>query len=264
MTIDTIHRALGTHPWAERLIVLPETGSTNTALKQLAAQGAPAGTVLIADRQTGGRGRLGRSFDSPAGLGLYFSLLLRPEIEAAAVPHATLRAGLAAAEAVEVCTGLRPGIKWPNDLVVGSRKLCGILSEAGISAGGRLDWLIIGIGVNVNQNPEDFPPALRETATSLRICEHPVDRAALAAELMRQLLLLEADLRDPARYLARYEERCITLHREVQLLQSGSAIPAYALGIAPDGGLRVQLTDGTEKIVGSGEVSVRGLCGYGE
>ena len=96
MTIESIRAALGAHPWSESLIVVPEICSTNTALKELAAQGAPSGTVLIADRQSGGRGRLGRSFDSPAGLGLYFSLLLRPKIEPSAIPHATLRAGLAA------------------------------------------------------------------------------------------------------------------------------------------------------------------------
>lgn len=262
MTRERIQQTLGPHPWAEQLIVLPETGSTNTALKQLALQGAPSGTVLIADRQTGGRGRLGRGFVSPAGLGLYFSLLLRPEVEAAAIPHATLRAGLAAVDAVERCTGLRPGVKWPNDLVVGRRKLCGILAEAGISSEGNPDWLIVGIGINVSQRVEDFPPELREMATSLRICGCSVGREELAAELMRQLQKLESDLRDPSSYLARYEADCITLRQRVQLLQGGEVQPAYALGIAPDGGLRVRMDDGSERTVGSGEVSVRGLYGY--
>lgn len=262
MTIESIRAALGAHPWSESLIVVPEIGSTNTALKELAAQGAPSGTVLIADRQSGGRGRLGRSFDSPAGLGLYFSLLLRPKIEPSAIPHATLRAGLAAAEAVEALTGLRPGIKWPNDLVIGTRKLCGILAEAGFSQAGTLDWLVIGIGINVAQRVEDFPPELQEMATSLAMLGHPVSRETLAAELMRQLSGLEADLSAPERYLPRYEARCITLRQDVQLLRAGSVTPAHALGIAADGGLRVRLEDGSESVVGSGEVSVRGLYGY--
>ena len=262
MTIDSIRAALGPHPWADRLVVVPEIGSTNTALKQMAAQGAPSGTVLIADRQSSGRGRLGRSFDSPAGMGLYFSLLLRPALDPVRVPHATLRAGLATAEAVERCTSLQAGIKWPNDLVIGAKKLCGILSEAGSSSSGALDWLVIGIGVNVNQSLEDFPPELREMASSLRILGHPVSRGVLAAELIRQLSDLEADLQEPERYLPRYEARCITLRQEVQLLRGDSVTPAYALGIAPDGGLRVRLRDSSETVVASGEVSVRGLYGY--
>jgi len=262
MTIETIRTMLGAHPWSESLIVVPEIGSTNTALKELAAQGAPSGTVFIADRQTGGRGRLGRSFASPAGLGLYFSLLLRPQIDPSLIPHATLRAGLAAAEAIEVLTGLQPGIKWPNDLVIDTRKLCGILAEAGFSASGRLDWLIIGIGINVGHAIEDFPPELQDMATSLAMLGHAIPRETLAAELMRQLQGLEADLSAPERYLPRYEAQCITLHQDVQLLQGSSVTPAYALGIAADGGLRVRLADGSERIVGSGEVSVRGLYGY--
>ena len=142
------------------------------------------------------------------------------------------------------------------------QKLCGILAETGMGAGSRIDWLVIGIGINCNQMEADFPPELREMATSLRRCGYPIERTALAAELIRQLTALQADLADPSRYLPRYAASCITLHQDVQLLQGGTATPAYALGIAPDGGLMVQLRDGTKQVVGSGEVSVRGLYGY--
>lgn len=263
LTRAAVLAQLGAHPWAEQVIVLPTVDSTNTALKRMAADGAPGGTVLMADGQTGGRGRLGRSFDSAAGLGLYLSVLLRPQGEAAAATHATLRAGLAAADAIEALTGLQVGIKWPNDLVWQGRKLCGILSEMGVEAeSGRMDWLIVGIGINCGHGAEDFPPELREMAASLRQLGQPVLRAALAAELIRQLSALEADLADPSRYLPRYAARCINLGREVQLHSGGTLRHAVATGIAPDGGLEVRLDDGTLTVVGSGEVSVRGMYGY--
>ena len=266
MTQAAVLAQLGRHPWAERVTVLPIVDSTNTALKRMAADGAPDGTILIADEQTGGRGRLGRQFDSPPGMGLYLSVLLRPQGQAAEATHATLRAGLAVADAVEAVTGLQVGIKWPNDLVYGTQKLCGILSEMGVEAeSGRMDWLIVGIGVNCNQLAGDFPPELRSMAASLRqCCGQPVLRARLAAALIRQLTALEDDLADPSRYLPRYAARCITLHREVQLARAGTLIHAVATGIAPDGGLEVRLDDGSAAVFGSGEVSVRGMYGYCE
>lgn len=260
LTAATVQAQLGAHPW--QVTVLPTVDSTNTALKRMA--GAPGGTVLIADAQTGGRGRLGRSFSSPPGLGLYLSVLLRPQINASAVAHATLRAGLAAADAIEAVAGIRPGIKWPNDLVWQNRKLCGILCEMSADTD-RLDWLVVGVGINCGHEIADFPPELRDMAVSLRqICGRPIPRAQLAAELIRQLTALEDDLADPSRYLPRYAAGCITLGREVQLSRAGQVQHAVAEGIAEDGGLLVRLDDGSRISVGSGEVSVRGMYGYAE
>ena len=264
LTRAAVLARLGAHPWAGQVQVLATVDSTNSALKRMAADGTPGGTVLMADTQTGGRGRLGRSFVSPPGLGLYLSVLLRPKAQAAAVTHATLRAGLAAADAIEEVTGLRPGIKWPNDLVAQGRKLCGILSEMGVEAeSGLLDWLVIGIGINCGHLPEDFPPELRTTATSLRQWSgQPVARATLAAALIRQLAQLEDDLTQPERYLPRYRADCVTVGQRVRVLRAGSSLEAVATGVADDGGLEIQLDDGSRQVVSSGEVSVRGLFGY--
>ena len=139
--------------------------STNTVCKNLAAQGAPSGTAVIARRQTAGRGRMGRSFESPEGLGLYLSVLWRPEGTPEDLLPLTPMAAVSAAMAIRRVTGAPVRIKWPNDLVLGGRKLCGILTE--LESGGEGLALVIGIGLNVSQRREDFPPELRETAGSL-------------------------------------------------------------------------------------------------
>ena len=136
------------YPWKDRLFVFPELDSTNNRLKVLASQGAPHGTVLIADRQTGGRGRMGRSFLSPPGVGIYMSILLRPKCAPQELMHLTCAVAAAMCHAVERAVHLRPGIKWTNDLVWGKQKLAGILTEMGLNSAGGVGWAIVGIGVN--------------------------------------------------------------------------------------------------------------------
>ena len=131
------------YPWADKFHYVPETGSTNDDLKALAKEGAPNGTVLMAGSQTGGHGRLGRSFHSPEGSGIYMSLLIRPNCAPTELMHLTCAAAAAMCDAVEDAAGLRPGIKWTNDLVHGKRKLGGILTELGLGPGGSLEYAII-------------------------------------------------------------------------------------------------------------------------
>ena len=162
----------------ERRVYRYETvGSTNTELMALARQGAAEGTVVLARQQTAGRGRMGRSFQSPAGLGLYGSVLLRSSPEDA--PRIPALAATAVRRAIRRSCGLSCGIKWPNDLVLSGRKVCGILAEALPGPEGSL-WVVVGIGINVCQRREDFLPELRETAASLSmIAGAEIDRAAL-------------------------------------------------------------------------------------
>ena len=155
------------YPWGDRFCFLPQVDSTNDYLKKRAAEGAPHGTVLIADRQTGGRGRMGRSFLSPPGVGIYMSILLRPECTPQELMNLTCAVAAAMCRAVECAAGLRPGIKWTNDLVWGKQKFAGILTEMGLTAAGGVDWAIVGIGVNCCQKAEDFPPEIRDRACSL-------------------------------------------------------------------------------------------------
>jgi len=141
--------------------------STNRVAMELAQGGAPEGTVVLADRQTAGRGRLQRSWQSPPGCNLYLSVILRPAIPPHDAAQITLLAGVAVAEAISAVCPERVGIKWPNDLLIGGRKVCGILTEAKMAMG-RIDSVIVGVGLNVNIDSADFDPAHRETATSLR------------------------------------------------------------------------------------------------
>ena len=195
MKNDILRHLPPDHPWGQSLIFFDCIGSTNTKARELAKAGAPSGTVLIADRQTGGRGRLGRSFHSPSGLGLYFSLILRPECHATQLMHLTCAVAVAACDAVEKASGLHPGIKWTNDLVWGRRKLGGILTELGLNPDGTVDYAIIGIGINCCQEAEDFPEDIRPIAASLAmVTGKPMDRSRLAAALMETLHAMDAQL----------------------------------------------------------------------
>ena len=173
------------YPWRGNVLYFDSIDSTNTYLKKQAILGAPHGTAAIADCQTLGRGRMGRSFQSPGGCGIYLSVLLRPNCPPQDLMHLTCAAAEAMCDAVETTTGLRPGIKWTNDLVVGNRKIAGILTENGLNAQGLVDYAIIGTGINCSQQPEDFPPELRSTAGSLAMAlGRSVDRPELAAQML--------------------------------------------------------------------------------
>lgn len=233
---------------------VPETDSTNTALRRLGEEGAAGGTVLWSARQSAGRGRMGRSFASPEG-GLYYSLLLDASEEPGRDLLLPLAAGLAACRAVERVSGLRCSLKWPNDLLWEGRKLCGILAESFVAAGRRR--LVLGIGLNVNT--ESFPPELEGIAVSLRqITGRETELPELAAVLTEELDGAVAALRagEPS-LLAAYRARCLTVGREVLLLRGGEAREALALGVDEAGALLVRYADGTEEAVFSGEVSIR-------
>ena len=251
---------LNEHPWHNSIHFFDSIDSTNTRAKILAAQGAPHGTVLIADHQTGGRGRLGRSFLSPAGTGIYMSVILRPDCPPAQIMHLTCAAAVAACDAVEKSVGIRPGIKWTNDLVYGNRKLAGILTELGLSPRGTVDWAVIGIGINCLQKVEDFDPAIRSFAGSLSMFA-PCDRAKVAAALIEAFSAM--DLSRKADIMARYRTDCITVGQEVSLLRGTDPVRhGKAVDIDTDGALIVEFAPGVREVVNSGEISVRGMYGY--
>lgn len=238
--------------------------STNTYLKRAALDGAAEGTVVIADAQTAGRGRLDRLFQSPVGKGLYLSVLLRPDLPPERLLSVTALAGVAACNAVERVCGVRPGMKWPNDLVLENRKLAGILTELVVLENGRL-CVVIGIGINISQAAEDFSPDVAEIATSLQMAlKHPVSREQLATTLIAELdRMYEALLQDCLLpYLTAYRQSCVNLGKTVQLIHpDGSREVAEAESIDEMFGLVVR-TAGGMRTVRSGEVSVRGLYGY--
>ena len=245
-----------------------EIDSTNNYAKQIALSGAADGTVIVADCQTAGRGRMDRSFQSPKGKGIYLTALLRPSLPPERLLPVTALAGVAVCAAVERVCGVRPGLKWPNDPVLGGKKLCGILTELSVEAEtGRVQYLVLGIGVNVLQTAEDFTPEVAEMAASLAMAlGRPVSRPALAAALIEELDRLYAALKagDLGDYLAIYRRDCVNLGKTVQLLSPGGRETVTAVGIDGDFGLVVRGDDGRERAVRSGEVSVRGLYGYVE
>ena len=253
------------YPWKDRFHWLEETGSTNDDLKALAKQGAPHGTVLIADRQRGGHGRMGRAFHSPGGVGIYFSILLRPQCAPGELMHLTCAAAVAMCEAVEKAASFRPGIKWTNDLVWGKHKLGGILTELGLSSNGTVDYAIIGIGINCRQREADFPEEIRGIAASLSmVTGTDIDRAGVAAAMMDALSRMDRILlTEKAAILDRYRADCITIGREVSLLRVGEPVRhGRAVDMDDHGALIVQFEDGHREAVNSGEVSVRGMYGY--
>ena len=251
---------LASHPWRDNILFFDTIDSTNTRAKALAAQGAPEGTVLIANHQTGGRGRLGRTFLSPAGTGIYMSVLLRPNCPPARLMHLTCAAAVAACDAVEQAVGLRPGIKWTNDLVHENRKLAGILTELGLSPGGLVNWAVIGIGINCLQTEADFDPAIRSFAGSLAMFA-PCDRAKVAAALVEAFASMDLGRKEAV--MDRYRAGCITLGREVSLLRGGDAVRhGRAVDIDADGALIVEFAPGQREAVNSGEISIRGMYGY--
>ena len=264
---EMLRRALdGTAVVGRELCCLAEVGSTNDLLKELARQGAPEGLTVLAERQTAGRGRRGRSFQSPAGLGLWMSVLLRPVCPPERLPQVTALTAAACAEAIRAVCGAEAGIKWPNDLVLGGRKLCGILTE--LETGGEGLALVIGIGLNVRQRWEDFPPELRESAVSLEAAlGREVSREALAGAILRGMDGMYRDLLadDLDAWREAYRKRCVNLGRAVRILRpDGREERGTALDVDRDFGLRVRREDGGEETLRSGEVSVRGIFGYAD
>lgn len=250
------------HPWGNFLQVFDTVDSTNTLARALAAEGVPSGTVIVSDEQTGGRGRLGRTFDSQKGKGLYFSLILRPNLPPDKLLHITPMAAVAACDAIEKVSGLRPGVKWINDLILREQKLAGILTESSVNfETGLVNYLVIGIGINCHHDRSDFPPELN--AISLRMAERDVSREHLAAELIWSLSKMAGELTSGKEaWMRRYASDCITVGRRVKIILNGEENPAYAIGIDPDGGLLVRYEDGSESCISYGEVSVRGINGY--
>ncbi len=236
--------------------------STNLRAKELARCGAPEGSLCLAEEQTAGRGRRGRSWHTPPGSCLAFSFLLSPACPPQKASMLSLVAGLATARALEGL-GLSPQVKWPNDVVLGNKKICGILAELQTGREGRYA-VIVGIGVNVNQ--EEFPEELQETATSLRLetgqCwEREQVLAAICnrfEEAYTQFLRTE----DLSLVKEEYERLLANKGRQVRILEKETSFEGTALGITKNGELQVRLLDGTIREVFAGEVSVRGLYGY--
>lgn len=249
--------------WAgRRLSFYEQTGSTNARAKVEAENGAPHGTLVVADMQTAGRGRRGRSWDSPAGSNVYFTIILKPDFAPEKASMLTLVMAHAAACAIQKETGLACGIKWPNDIVINGRKVCGILTELSAERG-YIHYVVIGAGVNVLR--QEFPEEIADKAACLEAeCGRKVSRSALLARIMS---FFEEDYEsfaaagDLSPLLESYNRMLVNLDREVCVLDPKGEFTGTARGINPAGELLVETGEGIVQVF-AGEVSVRGIYGY--
>ncbi len=249
--------------WAgEEIFCFPVVDSTNTKAKQLAEEGCPAGALVVAERQEAGKGRRGRDWDSSAGSGIYMTLVLRPDIRPDNASMLTLVAALAVSTAIENRAGVSAGIKWPNDIVLNGKKVCGILTEMSAQSD-YVNHIVVGIGINVHN--EAFPEELAQTATSLwRETGMHCNRAALIGEVLWQFehfYKIYLRTQDLSALAEEYNSRLVNLHRKVNVLDPEKPFEGIAAGITPRGELIVDTDEGS-RLVSAGEVSVRGIYGY--
>ena len=238
-----------------------ETDSTNLWIKRLAKEGAPEGTLALAEFQSAGRGRLGRSWEVPEGTSVMMSILLRPKFEPQYAPTLTLVMGMAVAKAVKNL-GFDVSIKWPNDVVVSHKKICGILTEMGVRDG-KIDYAVIGVGINVNI--KEFPEEMADKATSLYLeSGKEFDRSqipGLVMEAFEEYYEKFAATCDLSGLKEEYESILANYNQPVRVLAK-EPYEGVARGITDGGELLVEKTDGTIVAVSAGEVSVRGLYSY--
>lgn len=263
MTSEEVQSRLYTRWMSQNCVYLESVDSTNNYAKRLAEEGAADGTLVIADEQTGGKGRRGRHWETPKGANIAMTLLIRPQIRPEHASRLTLLMAMAVAEGIRQVTGLDAEIKWPNDVVVHGKKVCGILTEMNTEVD-YINYVVLGTGINVNQ--ETFPEEIQHIAGSL--CKElgtKVCRAELAACIMERLeTLYETFLKteDLSELYQEYNELCVNRGHEIRVLEPGNEYVGTTDGINERGELVVQKKDGETVCVYAGEVSVRGLYGY--
>lgn len=260
-----IKTQLATRVFGRELICLPSTGSTNDVAKDLAAQGALEGTVVLADEQTAGRGRMGRRWVAPAGTCLLCSILFRPKLPPTQVQQLTMLCSLAAADAVEEVAGLRVWLKWPNDLIVKVRgpkskvrswkKLAGVLTETGV-VGGQMDFVVVGIGINVNVPPGALPALAPDATSVLAEMGEPVGRVALLVTFLAEVEQRYQALQAGKGPHQEWRARLATLGRTVKAITSGKVLVGVAESVDEGGALLLRTPDGVRHRLLAGDVTL--------
>lgn len=247
----------------KKIIYYKQLDSTNTEVARLAAEGAAHGTVVVADAQTSGKGRRGRGWESPAGENIYMSILLRPDCVPDRAPMLTLVMAYSVAQVLKEFGFSDVQIKWPNDLVLSGKKICGILTEMQLKDS-EIDYVVVGVGINVNTSK--FPEELKDTATSLYLeSGRFFDRKNMVesvASYFEQAYGQFLETQNLSFLKEEYNNMLVNIDKEVRVLEPGNEYTAYAQGINSEGELLVRTIDGQEKRIYAGEVSVRGIYGY--
>lgn len=235
--------------------IFEEIPSTNTYAKELAAKGAAHGTTIIAESQTGGKGRLGRKFESPSGAGIYMSVIIRPEFDISLAPFITSAAAVAAAESAEKLCGENIRIKWVNDLYLNGKKICGILTESALNTKLKaLDYAVIGIGINIRRY--EFPEEIRDIATSIEgETGKIIDRNELCGEILGRLEYYLENIENKA-HLGGYRRRELLTGNYITANTGGETVEGFAAGIDDNANLILRLADGNEKSLFSGEANL--------
>jgi BirA family biotin operon repressor/biotin-[acetyl-CoA-carboxylase] ligase len=257
LSAEAIRDGLGTEVIGRNLVYWPETGSTNEEARRLARAGAPEGTLVITDFQESGRGRLDRRWQAPAGTSLLMSLVFRPPLAPHQVQRLTMVCGLAVTDAIESETGLKVGLKWPNDVVANGAKLAGILTEIEL-VGERVDYAVVGIGLNVNLDPAQLSKDLPTPATSLsHQLGHHVPRLPLLWTLLQSIESRYGTLTAGHSPHAEWTQRLIGLGRSVVVSTAISRLEGVAEGVNADGAMLIRSTDGRLETVVAGDISLR-------
>lgn len=236
--------------------------STNSEAKLLAVQNAEHGTIVVSEEQTKGRGRFGRDFFSPSDSGIYMSIILKPKLNMENAVLITTAAAVAICDAIEKFTNKVSRIKWVNDIFIGDRKVCGILTEAVTNfESGMMESVIVGIGINVKTKNEDFPLELQDTAGSIFNDDDTFIRNQLAAEIINNVLKISMTLEDKS-FMQIYKERSLILGEQILYKKNNNWYEGQALDIDDFGGLVVYTSDGQKITLNSGEVSIKKKWGY--
>ena len=263
MTEAEIKSLMHTEWVAKEVLYFDTIDSTNTKAQELAEKGYPSGTLVVADKQESGKGRRGRSWVSPSGTGIFMTLMIKPDINPNNASMLTLVAALAVAKAITSVTGEEALIKWPNDIVVNSKKVCGILTEMNAQFD-YINHIVVGIGINVHN--EIFPEEISQMASSLMIEAggKRFHRAQIIAETMsyfEQYYDTFLKTQDLSALVREYDELLVNMNKAVRVLDPKEPFDGKAMGITPKGELIVDTWE-SRKLVSSGEVSVRGIYGY--
>lgn len=257
--------SLNTKTLGKKIHYLKEIDSTNNYAKKIAYEGCEDGTIVIAEKQTSGRGRLGRTWESSERAGIWLSVILKPDISPGAVQIITLSASVAVVKAIKAVTGIDTGIKWPNDIILDGKKVCGILTEMS-SEMDKINYLVVGIGININQDKKDFPEELRDKAISIR--NYTKKNKGQEVEftrndIIRRLLFEIEDVYNMIKagkienIIQSWKRHSITQGKEVVVLGRQEEFTGIAEDITPDGKLIVKSIDGITQLILSGEISIK-------
>lgn len=255
----TLSEKLETKTLGKPLMFIQEIDSTNEEIKQLAQKGYPNGTTVVAETQSAGKGRLGRLWNSPTGTGLWFSFLLRPQISPNQIAGITLAVGLGVCKAIRNYTNINALIKWPNDIIIGNKKLCGILTEM-TTKSNEIENVIVGVGINVNTLK--FPDEINHKATSLFL---ETGKQVNRSDLFKNILLeienyVEYYLDNPqSNIIEDYKKLCATLGKNVTVTRGNKILIGTAISISNDGDLIIKNQTGDKIYINSGEVTVQGI-----